>query len=291
MKKSISPETIVVKFGLGMIGYKHMKRNFWIIAGILIMLSLLIGGYFVALRKGFLTKKEITYDNSISSIQNATGNPSTGQAGKQQVTDNTQGIEDDVKDVEIADNPSTISNVPFTIEKPYQSVEVVDSEKKNSPTDAGSGKIENKLVSWGFAKSTGRKIDTIVVHSSYNSLGSDKYDPDSIIDIYKQYGVSAHYLIGRDGTAYRLVEEKNIAWHAGVSRTPDGRTNVNDFSVGVEMINTMDGKYANVQYDTLNQIIKNLKSKYEIKYILGHSEIAPGRKTDPWRIDWDRIEN
>ena len=74
-----------------------------------------------------------------------------------------------------------------------------------------------------------------------------------------------------------------------MSKMPDGRTNVNDFSIGVEMINTMDGEYTSDQYDALNQLIASLKKKYSIKYILGHDDIAPGRKTDPWGIDWDRV--
>ncbi|EKD58435.1 MAG: hypothetical protein ACD_56C00125G0001 [uncultured bacterium] len=51
----------------------------------------------------------------------------------------------------------------------------------------------------------------------------------------------------------------------------------------------MDGEYTSDQYDALNQLIASLKKKYSIKYILGHDDIAPGRKTDPWGIDWDRV--
>ncbi|NTW26797.1 MAG: N-acetylmuramoyl-L-alanine amidase [Candidatus Moranbacteria bacterium] len=190
-------------------------------------------------------------------------------------------------------NAEQIENVPATQEAAIEKEqEVVPKEKQVTPENKtnSTGKIVSKLVSWGFAKSSNRKIDTIIVHSSYNSLGGDEYSPDKIIGIYKQYEVSAHYLIGRDGTVYRLVEDGNIAWHAGVSKVPDGRTNINDFSIGIEMINTMDGKYTEQQYDALNQLIKSLKSKYEIKYILGHSEIAPGRKTDPWGIQWNNVD-
>lgn len=258
-----------------------MSKKIGTILGIFILISALVGGYFLAVEKGFFAKKEIAY-NSISDIEQSASLAGEVVNGNQDaVIVETPATEDPKK--EVIKKPE-----PVSAEKPAQSGKVVESEKQIE-TKSEAGKIVDKLVSWGFAKSSGRKIDTIIVHSSYNSLGGDVFDPDKIIDIYKQYEVSAHYLIGRDGTAYRLVEDKNIAWHAGVSKVPDGRTNVNDFSIGIEMINTMDGKYTEAQYDALNQLIKNLKSKYEIKYILGHNEIAPGRKTDPWGIDWKKV--
>lgn len=270
-----------------------MKKYFGKIILAVFLICAMAGGYFFAVKKGFLAKKEITYGNSINSIENATDNG-------QQAMDNVQ---DSTSNEKV--NPSSLTDKQTAVEDPKKEVvkktetvpvekKVVESENQNPPADTeaknNSGKIVDNLVSWGFTKSSDRKIDTIVVHSSYNSLGGDEYDPDKIIAIYKQYQVSAHYLIGRDGTAYRLVEDKNISWHAGVSKVPDGRTNVNDFSIGIEMINTMDGKYTEAQYSALNQLIKNLKSKNEIKYILGHDEIAPGRKTDPWGIDWTRVQ-
>lgn len=149
--------------------------------------------------------------------------------------------------------------------------------------------ITNKLVSFGYGKADSRKIDTIIIHSSYNAMGGDKYDVDGLIKEYKSYGVSSHYLIDRKGKTYQLVADKNIAYHAGVSKVPDGRTNVNDFSLGIEMMNTEEGKYTDEQYSALKSLIANLKNKYKIKYVLGHNQIAPGRKTDPWNFDWGKI--
>ena len=70
---------------------------------------------------------------------------------------------------------------------------------------------------------------------------------------------------------------------------PDGRIDINNFSIGIEMANTTDGKFTNDQYAALNQLISSLKKQYSIKYILGHSDIASGRKTDPWNIDWTKV--
>lgn len=165
-----------------------------------------------------------------------------------------------------------------------------DQSITESSQGSATGKIVSKFISWGFQKSTGRKIDTIIIHSSYDALGDDPYDINGVIAEYKQYGVSAHYLIARDGTIYHLVADQNIAYHAGSSTMPDGRTNVNSFSIGIEMVNTLNGKFTASQYDALNQLLTSLKEQYPIKYVLGHNDIAPGRKTDPWNIDWSKVD-
>ncbi len=151
-------------------------------------------------------------------------------------------------------------------------------------------KINDKLISWGYASSDSRKIDTIIIHSSYDALGDDPFSVNGIIAEYKQYGVSAHYLIGRDGKIYRLVKDKDIAYHAGVSKMPDGRTGVNNFSIGVEIVNTKTGKITAEQYSSLKKLIAEIKGKYSIKYVLGHKDIAPDRKDDPWGFDWNNIK-
>lgn len=202
---------------------------------------------------------------------------------------------------EVADQSATVENTqekkiedahPAADSTIKQDVPVAKEEQQPVTEDkkvSTVGKIVQRLISWGFTKSSDRKIDTIIVHSSYDALGSDPYSVSGIIAEYKQYEVSAHYLIARDGTIYQLVADQNIAWHAGVSQMPDGRKNVNDFSIGVEMINTQDGKYTDDQYSALNSLIATLKKKYSIEDILGHNEIAPGRKTDPWGIDWKKV--
>lgn len=165
----------------------------------------------------------------------------------------------------------------------------VTTKTTTTSKSSSSAQIVEKLVSWGFEKSSSRKIDTIIVHTSYDASGSDPYDTDGVIAQWKEYGVAPHYLIARDGTTYQLVADQNIAWHAGVSKMPDGRTNVNDFSIGVEVINTKDAKFSDDEYEALNDLITTLKDKYDIKNTLGHDDIAPGRKTDPWGMEWSKV--
>jgi hypothetical protein len=163
------------------------------------------------------------------------------------------------------------------------------SQLENKVVERKKPSIINKNVSWGFQVASGRKIDAVIVHSSYNALGGDKYDVDKLIEEYKQYQVSPHYLIDRKGQAYRLVSDKNIAYHAGEGKTPDGRENVNDFSIGIELMNDENDQYTEEQYNSLLSLVDALIIQYHPKYILGHSQIAPDRKTDPWNFDWDKF--
>jgi len=172
-----------------------------------------------------------------------------------------------------------------TVEKPVPKTKTQSTQvaKENDPF------IINKKVSWGYSTSNGRTIDTIVLHSSYDALGSKPYDLDGLIKEYQQYGVAPHFLIDREGSVYQLVDEKNIAYHAGVSKTPDGRTGVNNFSIGIELMNTKEDNYTENQYSSLNTLIDYLENQYPIKYVIGHDTIAPDRKTDPWNMEWERI--
>lgn len=202
---------------------------------------------------------------------------------------------DDVKEnengnVETSDNVEEKSKEEESKELPGK---VSEKEKKEELEKEITSKFEitDKLVSWGFSKKDKREIDTVIIHSSHNAVGSDEHNLDDIIyKEYKPYGVSSHYIISREGKTYRLVEDKNIAYHAGTSKMPDGRTGVNDFSIGVEIVNTKSEKPNEGQYLALKNLISYIKGKYEIKYVLGHSDIAPGRKDDPWNFDWDEIK-
>jgi AmpD protein len=105
--------------------------------------------------------------------------------------------------------------------------------------------------------------------------------------------VSAHFLITRCGELVQFVDTDSRAWHAGVSEWR-GRENCNDFSIGIELEGCDEEPYADPQYATLNTLINILRNQYpriERDAIVGHSEIAPGRKTDPGpSFDWSRLE-
>jgi len=152
-------------------------------------------------------------------------------------------------------------------------------------------KIVDKKIDWGFKNVSKRSIDAIIIHSTYNTLSVDSFSVDSVLKQFENCGVSSHYLIDRNGIIYRLVNEKNIAYHAGVSSLPDGRVNVNSTSIGIEIITTLNTSPTEKQYESAAALVKDIKTRYAIKYIKGHNEIAPERKTDPWNFDWIKFNS
>ena len=104
--------------------------------------------------------------------------------------------------------------------------------------------------------------------------------------------VSAHVLIRRSGEIVQYVPFTQRAWHAGVSCF-EGRERCNDYSIGIELEGTDELAYEEIQYQVLEQLVAALMQAYPgitRQRIVGHSEIAPGRKTDPGpAFDWSRI--
>lgn len=191
---------------------------------------------------------------------------------------------------EVADKPEAEPEKNNTEKEAETKPETTAAPLKESASPASTTQITNRLVNWGYQAASDRKIDTVIVHSTYNALGGDQFSLAKILDIYKSYGVAPHYIIDRGGHIYRLVADKNIAYHAGASRMPDGRTDVNDFSLGIELINNKTEDPTTAQYAALKGLVGYLKGKYAVKYVLGHNQIAPGRKDDPWNFDWRRLK-
>jgi AmpD protein len=103
--------------------------------------------------------------------------------------------------------------------------------------------------------------------------------------------VSAHACIFRDGAATQYVPTTQRAWHAGVSRFA-GRERCNDFSIGIELEGTDERPFTDAQYATLTAMTRAVLAAHPLitpARIVGHSDIAPGRKTDPGPgFDWAR---
>src|SRR5262245_24668144 len=106
--------------------------------------------------------------------------------------------------------------------------------------------------------------------------------------------VSAHFIVGKEGRVVQMVPVEKRAWHAGVS-VLDGVPSVNDYSVGIEMVNRNDGRdpYPEAQVQAVAGILRLLRSRWDISdaHIVSHAQIAlpPGRKSDPLGFDFDRI--
>jgi AmpD protein len=148
----------------------------------------------------------------------------------------------------------------------------------------------------------GEEPTLLVVHSI--SLPPGEYGGDAIerfftncLDpaahpYFREIGhlkVSSHFLVRRDGGLLQFVPTDRRAWHAGVSRWR-GRERCNDFSIGVELEGLDDAPFADVQYEALIALVRKLRARHPLRDIAAHSDIAPGRKTDPGPFfDWPRV--
>jgi len=103
--------------------------------------------------------------------------------------------------------------------------------------------------------------------------------------------VSAHFLVRRCGTVLQFVSCTQRAWHAGASSWR-GRCGCNDFSIGIELEGTDELPFEPLQYENLARLTRALQAAYPIVDIVGHSDVAPGRKTDPGpHFDWGRYRS
>lgn len=154
------------------------------------------------------------------------------------------------------------------------------------------------------ARPVGSAIELLVIHNI--SLPPGEFGGPGIIDLftskldldahpyYREIAglkVSSHFLIRRDGEIIQFVACDQRAWHAGESSWR-GRERCNDFSIGIELEGTDDVPFEDVQYERLAELTRALNANYQITDIVGHSDIAPGRKTDPGPcFDWVRYRS
>ena len=151
------------------------------------------------------------------------------------------------------------------------------------------------------ARPDGMPVELLVVHNI--SLPPGVFGGNAIVELFTNcidpnahpyfatiadLRVSAHLLIRRGGEAIQFVAFHDRAWHAGVSSW-NGRERCNDFSIGIEMEGTEDEPFTIAQYAKLIGVTQRLQRAYPLRAALGHSDIAPQRKTDPgpyfdWRL-------
>lgn len=161
----------------------------------------------------------------------------------------------------------------------------------------------------------------VMIHFSSNVVHNSE-NPYKIEDIYttfKEYGVSAHYVIDRNGEIYRFVQDDRVAYHAGkgeLADFPEYKDRLNHYSIGIELmgIGTKEEMrafiseevydqleseligYTDEQYESLNKLLVAIDEHYldvkmDREYIIGHDEYAPDRKVDPGELfEWERLE-
>lgn len=132
-----------------------------------------------------------------------------------------------------------------------------------------------------------RRPNFIILHHTTNATVERALQ--TLTDNRRQ--VSAHYLIGRDGQNYALVDEAHRAWHAGDSWW-GGSSDLNSASIGIELDNTGDEPFAEAQINRLLVLLEELRARHRIpaENILGHGDVAPTRKVDPSKFfPWERL--
>jgi len=167
--------------------------------------------------------------------------------------------------------------------------------------------VAERVVSPNYNDRPVNRIDMLVVHNIslppgefggpyISQLFTNQLDPSQhpYFEQISGLEVSAHLLIRRDGSMIQYVPFDKRAWHAGQSCF-SGDENCNDFAIGIELEGADDVLYEPVQYQRLAEVSKALMETYRKltpKRIAGHSDIAPGRKTDPGEaFDWSHFRS
>ena len=150
-------------------------------------------------------------------------------------------------------------------------------------------------------RSTAATVDLLVIH--HISLPPGRFSGDAIERLFTGtldaaahpyfaglagLRVSAHFLIRRRGEICQFVGTDRRAWHAGVSEF-QGRERCNDFSIGIELEGDGEHPFTQAQYRRLAALTRLLCERHPLRWLAGHSDIAPGRKFDPGpTFDWNR---
>jgi len=152
------------------------------------------------------------------------------------------------------------------------------------------------------ARPQGTAISLVLLHSI--SLPPGEYGGDAIERLFtnrldwdahpyyqgiRGLRVSAHFLLRRDGQLLQFVSCDQRAWHAGAS-TWRGRENCNHYSIGIELEGLEGSVFESVQYSVLARLLRAVSTRYPVDEVVGHEDVAPGRKCDPGAgFDWRRL--
>ncbi|AST91549.1 MULTISPECIES: N-acetylmuramoyl-L-alanine amidase [Sutcliffiella] len=164
------------------------------------------------------------------------------------------------------------------------------------------------------------EVTHVMIHYTSNAARNPQnpYMLENIYSLFEEYGVSAHYIINREGNIFQLVDENRVAFHAGKGMDLnflEYRNNMNEYSIGIELmaigtkeemsLNLKEGQYELIptshigytdeQYDSLAKLLEDLYERYpkvlrNRENVVGHDEYAPVRKSDPGSLfEWERI--
>ncbi|WP_335341993.1 N-acetylmuramoyl-L-alanine amidase [Bacillus alkalicola] len=214
-----------------------------------------------------------------------------------------------------------IDHTTVTIEEPEEETAQVAVKEKALPNIKIGGL---DMVNYRLPSKNSRAREESVTHVMLHFISNvarntaDPFNIKDIHNIFVEYGVSAHYMIDREGVIYFLVPEDRVAYHAGRGSLPDFpeyENDLNEYSIGIELLaigtksemaSIMTGDlydqvdssligYTNAQYEALNRLLNGIYDRHpnvqrDRKHVVGHDEYAPGRKSDPGSLfDWSKI--
>lgn len=137
------------------------------------------------------------------------------------------------------------------------------------------------------ARKDGARPDLVVLH--YTAMENAQVALDRLCD--PEFEVSAHWLLGRDGRVWQLVDEEARAWHAGAGSW-GAVTDINSRSIGIEIDNDGRAPFAEPAMAALDRLLADIRHRWTIspERVIGHQDMAPDRKLDPGpRFDWRRL--
>ena len=152
------------------------------------------------------------------------------------------------------------------------------------PEAGQAGALWTPSPNWGP-----RRAQLAVLH--HTGSNSARRSLETLGDPSRQ--VSAHYVVGQDGTVWQLVDENARAWHAGASAWGTVE-DVNSASVGIEMCNDAQSAYPAEQLEALEALLRGVMERHRLTaaQVVGHADVAPGRKSDPGlNFPWPWLES
>lgn len=203
---------------------------------------------------------------------------------------------------------------------PQASPEPIEKTKPKEVVEKSKVKMTEYLLPFSNSEERVEKTTHVVLHFTSNALNNPQnpYLIEDTYNIFKDYGVSAHYVIGRSGEIYLFVPENRVAYHAGRGQLkdfPEYNDQLNHYSIGIELlamgtreemipvitaekydlVNPSDVGYTEAQYNSLNVLLNDIIARYphiqkNRSHIVGHDEYSVGTKTDPGRLfNWSKI--
>lgn len=147
----------------------------------------------------------------------------------------------------------------------------------------------------------GAIVSTIVLHTMHAPAAHDEFDVTACWELLVEHSVSTHYFVGRAGEIVTMTPEDRVAIHAGVAvgalpfvgleKPCDLTGRLNTTSIGIECLASPQSGLTEEQYRALGNLIEAICRRHPIKFVVGHYHIAPGRKTDPWQFQWDKLRD